>query len=1413
MNYASIRIEGAILSPDILERLDDAVGQQPADFGLESSAKVKDEIARAWADAQDYWRIFQRKLDSLKAESPATTETRNNWIVPLLGLLGYQLEYQARGTELNDKNYPISHRVTNRGQTPVHIIGCREPSGLDRKPEKSALRMSAHAMVQEYLNLTDQLFGVVTNGRVLRLMRDSSRLIKLSYLEFDLDRIFADGLFADFAMLYRLLHATRLPQSAEVASSCWLERYHQDTIEQGTRIRDGLRAAVTEALELLGTGFISDPHNDALRQQIESKQLAPEDFFKHILRLVYRLLFLMVTEERGLVFPKGTPAKHINIYFQHYSVQRLRRLALTRGLKIERCHDAWLSLLSTFRLFEDPDTATKLSMTALVGQLFHPESLGLLSGCRLSNAALFGALDRLCNFNHPKGGQRMPVNFGALATEEFGSVYESLLELHPIVETQPIPLFRFKQAAGNERKTTGSYYTPSSLVDCLLDSALDPVLDERIREFVKLGYKSAEAAILALKVCDPACGSGHFLIAAAQRLARRLARVRSGDDEPSPQVMRHALRDVIGHCIYGVDINPMSVELCKVALWMEAMEPGKPLSFLDHHIQCGNSLLGTTPALLTKGIPDNAFTAIEGDVKVRVAGLKKENKKERNEYEQGQGYLFKPHFKLGNLAADFARLNTAPDGTLAEVAALQEQYARLVISSEYESTRLLADTWCAAFVWKKDDSELGKLCPTERDFRKVESHAAAGLLPHVREEVELLRDKYQFFHWHLAFPDVFRLPGKDETPENEQTGWSGGFDVVLGNPPWVRQEMLKPIKQLLPKFTSYASTADSSVYFIELSVLTCRVLGRVAMLTPNKWFRANYAENLRKVLRQRCRTELLVDFGHSRNLFPDADTFPAAVVFQSVGSPVADSEVARFVQAHDSDRERHALPALIRAHAVAVPHHNLRPARWQLEDSSASCLLDRLVATGFPLDSVLCTPIIRGILSGLNEAFYVETSQRDAMVAFSPGSEALFKKLLRGRDVKRWVEIWDDQWHIVIPSSHNRPWQWASAADEAEAEAIFAELHPSVHSHLKKFEQPLRARQDKGKYWWELRACDYYEAFEKPKILVQCIAYYSQFAFDTQSHYVNNKVIVIPTDDLYMLAILNSRVTWWIVNRTFQHMKDEGLSVDVQFLRCLPVPSVSDGLRAQISKVAHDLTTAAAAESGGNEIAALEVRLNELVMQAFAMTDAERTILDATLPPRDPIATARSLADNSELPADWPAHVHAPPGMTVGKPKPTIVIDPAFPASTRERVLCATLLDLVAADPSRTDADYVDVLSILLSPTIGEKLLHGADLSSLKSCVKKAPSELVKADDPPHWYQFREALLAMKALATDANGLAPGSNFTEVRNGLPSIDAKLIALATKAAASYRELRDIASDRQHEAVSIGQKLKAVVVMNS
>ena len=187
-----------------------------------------------------------------------------------------------------------------------------------------------------------------------------------------------------------------------------------------------------------------------------------------------------------------------------------------------------------------------------------------------------------------------PVDYRNLGAKELGGVYEGLLALTPRVSGDWAD-FTFAEFAGNARKTSGSYYTPDSLVQCLLDSALDPVVEAAVRG--KTGA-DAERAILDLKVCNPAVGSGHFLVGAAHRLARHLARVRAhaaGESEPSPLLYQHALRDVIGRCLYGVDMNSMAAELCRVSLWLEALESGKPLSFLDHHIRVGNSLLGTTP--------------------------------------------------------------------------------------------------------------------------------------------------------------------------------------------------------------------------------------------------------------------------------------------------------------------------------------------------------------------------------------------------------------------------------------------------------------------------------------------------------------------------------------------------------------------------------------------------------------------------------------------------------------------------------------------------------------------------------------------------------------------------------------------------------------------------------------------------
>jgi hypothetical protein len=219
---------------------------------------------------------------------------------------------------------------------------------------KGMSRMSPHALTQEYLNLTEHLYALVTNGHKLRLLRDSSRLIKLSFLEFDFERIFEDELFSDFALLYRLLHASRMPATQADASESIIEQYHQDSLEDGFAIRKGLGAAVEEVIVQLANGFLSHPANDKLRQAAAANQfpihsLATErsfsgPFYQALLRLIYRLLFLLVTEERGLIQARSTDRKKILIYRDYYSLTRLRRLAESIRFHDARHTDAWQSL-------------------------------------------------------------------------------------------------------------------------------------------------------------------------------------------------------------------------------------------------------------------------------------------------------------------------------------------------------------------------------------------------------------------------------------------------------------------------------------------------------------------------------------------------------------------------------------------------------------------------------------------------------------------------------------------------------------------------------------------------------------------------------------------------------------------------------------------------------------------------------------------------------------------------------------------------------------------------------------------------------------------------------------------------------------------------------------------------------------
>jgi hypothetical protein len=772
--WTTIRTEGALLPADFLQRLAAGKGVEglsASDYGLDPGEKLTEAASRAWNRLQVAWETFQKTTASLPSTDPATTPTRERWLLPLFDALGYGRLATAKAIEIDGKAYPVSH---GWGPVPIHLVGRNVDLGTRTAGVAGAARTSPHGLVQELLNRSpEHLWGFVSNGLKLRILRDNRSLTRQAYVEFDLLAIMDGGLYSDFSQLFRLVHISRV--AAEKPEECWLEKWTRTAQQDGTRALERLSDQVEEAIARLGTGFLSSAAGNAdLKARLRSGALDKQDYFRQILRLVYRLLFLFVAEDRGLLHPTDAAATARQRY-QHYSTRRLRSLAESRRGSAHG--DLWQSLrLVMSKLAEG---CPELGLPALGSYLWRDaQAIPDLAASRLANADLLAAVRSLA-FTMD-GRLRRAVDFRNLGPEELGSVYESLLELHPEIHPEA-GTFDLKSAAGSERKTTGSYYTPSSLIACLLDSALDPVLDEASKK------PDPAHAILDLKVVDPACGSGHFLIAAAHRMANRLAAVRTGEPEPPPEAVRTALRDVIGHCIHGVDLNPMAAELCKINLWLETLEPGKPLSFLDHHIQVGNSLLGTTPALLVAGVPDEAFDPMEGDDKEIARSLKKQNKAERAK----QSTLFTAFAgateeAVAHICQGAALLEALQDDSLAAVETKAGAWRTLLESPEARRARLVADAWTAAFVWPKTKVMAGVAAPTNEMIRRAQADALAIPEPTGRE-VKRLAAEYGFLHWHLAFPRAFASDGATaDGPQAAGPGWTGGFDVVLGNPPWER---------------------------------------------------------------------------------------------------------------------------------------------------------------------------------------------------------------------------------------------------------------------------------------------------------------------------------------------------------------------------------------------------------------------------------------------------------------------------------------------------------------------------------------------------------------------------------------------------------------------------------------------------
>lgn len=757
LGLEAITIEGGLIAPEQVAAIAGAArdAKLAASYDVPKGLTLADEISRYFRIGQGIWRDYQ------KIDEPTTTQTAAFVRELLAGAFGFDDLSGPIDRQDGTRRYRIALEARD-GRVPIIVAppsfeGTRF-NGFNRAlPEfgdgnEGRARRAPIVLLQDWLNHADHaLWGLVFAGDRVRLMRDNASLTRGAWIEADLGAMFRDEMFADFTAWWLLTHASRFGSAGTPSSAAPLEQAREAGLKQGTAARDRLGRNVKEALRELGAGLIEA--NPQLHDQIATDPAATMRLFEELLRTVYRLIFLAVAEERDLLHPRTTGRDARNLYADSYSFAFWRTRSARRAA-YDAHHDAWEGMKVTLAALEQGQPL--LGLPAL-GGLFARGATPTLNVACIPNRRFLRAVWSLGFVEIDSRLTR--INWRDMRTEELGSVYEGLLELRPSLS--PAGEFELASVKGNDRKTSGSYYTPDSLVETLLDSALDPVLEHA-------EANGGADAILDLKVIDPACGSGHFLLGAARRMAGKVAALRN-PDAPDEQA---ALRDVVSRCIHGVDRNPMAVELAKVALWIESVSPGQPLGFLDANIRCGDALLGVLDLdALEEGVPDAAYKPLTGDDKATAKYYLQQNKaarKGQGQFDWAGGTGAMPPKRL---AANLSNIRRMPEDTVGQVEKKREAYEAWRRDPARHATRVACDLYVAAFLLPKTEVPLNhgrNMVPTTAEVR---TKLGGGQVYRPLEAAAVdAATAARLLHWPLAFPDVMVE--------------RGGFDVVLGNPPW-----------------------------------------------------------------------------------------------------------------------------------------------------------------------------------------------------------------------------------------------------------------------------------------------------------------------------------------------------------------------------------------------------------------------------------------------------------------------------------------------------------------------------------------------------------------------------------------------------------------------------------------------------
>jgi len=1079
---------------------------------------------------------------------------------------------------------------------------------LDRfvdNPRERYTNRNPSFQIINYLTATGLEWGIITNGAVWRLYSTKARSRVDTYYETDLAAILEEALAArdDGAISEELLHAfkyfyhffsatslTRDPES----DTTFLERVFDGSVQYGSELQTRLKDLIFDKIFIyLAEGFLADqrrntPSGDSTSRTAggESSPSLPQ-IYQGTLRLLYRLLFILYAEARDLL-----PVRDERGYGR-YSLMALKRDAadaIDKNVTLSASgYDVWHDLQDLFRFIDqgEPD----LNIPRYNGGLFrtdHPAN-AFLQQYAVPDKYLVPALELLTRDTDPDTGEKRFIDYKTLNVEQLGSIYEGLLEFHLRIAGEELAVVREKgtevyRPAGDvenplrtvqpgevylendkgQRKATGSYYTPDYIVRYIVENTLGPVLEERTARFaelmeeirdrtggrrkqpVKQQEQQAVETFLGIKVCDPAMGSGHFLVRATDYLAEQI--IAELDKYPDNPVIReidairqdivdnleaqdiridsHVLKDtnllkrmVMKRCIYGVDLNPMAVELAKLSLWLDSFTVGAPLSFLDHHLKVGNSLIGTTV-----GEVEDALETKPGET----------------------DDLFGSPFRGLLQAADFMRdVADLTDATVSEVEESRSKYN--LFEGEVQPYKTILDLWVSRHFGNAGVKQVMEVHGQEV-LHALKQGDPAELHESERQSLETAEEsaaRHHFFHWELEFPEVFIDLDRSNWKENP------GFDVVMGNPPYVRQEQLSNYKPYFKvMYQSYHGVADLYVYFIEQGISKTREKGQFGYIVSNKFMRANYGEELRKFLLNNTEIQQIIDFGELP-VFYEASAFPEILIASRVNSNSSQSVRTCLVQSLDFD----SLRELILGRSYYVNEMGLSAAGWSLARIEVTEVIGKIEnSSNFViLGEYVDDKIFRGITTGYNEAFVIDESTKRAIVNNGDKYKEIIKPLIIGDDVRKY-EIKPRENYLLFCRR-----------------GIDIEKYPAVKEYLSQFKKKLIPKprnhtcswegRKSGKYkWYEIQdTTDYWKYFETPKIVYPDISKESRFAIDLKNRYPVNTLYIIPVEDYYLLSLLNSSLVFFYMKHKSAVLGDADIGgrlrlID-QYMKQLPIPA------------------------------------------------------------------------------------------------------------------------------------------------------------------------------------------------------------------------------------------------------------------